>query len=162
VAVVVSDSTTAVGASLTSVRSRLKVDETAARRVFGLSLPGGAPGAERAAAQSSYRDAMFRVAGIDDGEELNKRLSGMAAATGDRLLQKAILWRGGLELGDGSVVEAVASSEPEIGRSWESLVAAGDELHAAGSDPFTAGMHAPPRPEDMPADSPASEATEAG
>lgn len=128
--------------------------DDAARSVFGLSLPSGTPGAERAAAQTSQRDAFFRVSGIDDGEEL-KRLSGMAAATGDRLLQRAILYRGGLELADGGVVEAVTQAEPEIGRAWESLKAAGDELRAAGSDPFTAAMYTPPKPEDMPTNSPA-------
>lgn len=113
-----------------------KAYDGAGRSVFGAPVPYGADGAERAAVQASYRDALFRVSevGAEDADQLH-RLQSMAAATGDKLLQRAVLYRG-YELENPSVVEAVASSDPEIGRAWESFMDAAEELNAAEADPM--------------------------
>lgn len=119
--------------------------DDAARSVFGPPMPRGTAGAERAAVQASYRDALFRVSevGVGDVERLRK-IQDMAAATGDKLLQRAVLYRG-YELEDRGVVEAVTTADPDIGRAWGSFMDAAEEVNRAESDPFRyAGPDAPP------------------
>jgi len=117
----------------------------AARSVFGPPMPHGTAGAERVAVQASYRDALFRVSGVgvEDSDQLH-RLQSMAAATGDKLLQRAVLYRG-YELEDRGVVEAVTTAEPEIGRAWESFMDAAEGLNAA-EDPLSPMAMAAPEP----------------
>jgi len=132
-------------------RASRSYDE-AARSVFGPPAPRDASTAERAAIASSYRDALFRVSGVEDAGQLHT-FQAMAQATGDKLLSRAILYRGG-EMGEQSLVDAVCVNDPDLERGWNGLMERAREMNTQG-DPLAAGLHAPPRPEDMPADSPA-------
>jgi hypothetical protein len=57
-------------------------------------------------------------------------------------------------MGEQSLVDAVCDSDPDLERGWNGLMGRAREMNTQG-DPLAAGIHAPPRPEDMPADSPA-------
>lgn len=121
----------------------------AIRRVFSPPMRREATAADMAAIQASHRDAMFRASavGAEDTEGLT-RIQEMASASGDQSLLRAALYRAH-EVGAESVVRAVTESDPEIARAWETLKAAGDELHAAESDPMRYGGTQPDRPPEL-------------
>lgn len=134
-----------------------KAYNAAAKSVFGATYPANASAGDKAAISASHRDAMFRVSqiGREDSDELH-RIQSMAAATGDKLLQRAVLYHAH-QRGDQSLVEAVCDSNPDLERGWDGLMERAQEMNAQ-SDPLASSMYAPPKPEDVPTAAPDAEA----
>lgn len=110
--------------------------------------PPYVPGADKAQAMTSYRDAIARTSGTRDVKELEVVLD-QANLTGDEVLAKAVLYRS-YQLQSELLIGRFLEGRPEARQTWDQFMSAAEEHNAfeAERKPF-GGARGPERPEEL-------------